>query len=121
MAFTGKASYSAGAGLPELVEDVSDIIGIVSPHETPLLDHLGDGKRAAMSTVHEWIEDALLPNSGRIDQASFSPDPESATTITVDDAGVFREGDLIRPGESDEVALVVAVVSGSSQLTSSSS
>ena len=32
MAFTGKATYGAGAGLPELVEDVSDIIGIVSPH-----------------------------------------------------------------------------------------
>ena len=110
MAFTGKATYSAGAGLPELVEDVSDIIGIVSPHETPLLDHLGDAKRAAMSTVHEWIEDALLPNYGQIDQASFSPDPQSASTITVDDASVFRVGDLIRPGESGEVAMVAAVV-----------
>jgi hypothetical protein len=30
MAFTGKATYGAGADLPELVEDVSDIIGIVS-------------------------------------------------------------------------------------------
>ena len=39
--------------LPELVEDVSDIIGNVSPFETPLLDHLGDPKRSAMSTVHE--------------------------------------------------------------------
>ena len=65
MAFTGKATYTGGAGLPELAEDVSDIIGIVSPHETPLLDHLGDPGRAAMSTVHEWIEDMLLPNSGR--------------------------------------------------------
>ncbi len=60
MPFTGKATFTAGAGLPELVEDVSDIIGIVSPHETPLLDHLGDAKRAAISTVHEWIEDALV-------------------------------------------------------------
>jgi hypothetical protein len=116
MAFTGKATYSAGVELPELVEDVSDIIGIVSPHETPLLDHLGDAKRAAMSTVHEWIEDALLPNSGQIDQVSFSPDPESAGTITVDDASVFREGDLIRPGESGEVALVVAIIGGSNQI-----
>lgn len=116
MAFTGKASFSAGSGLPELVEDVSDIIGIVSPHETPLLDHLGDAKRAAMSTVHEWIEDALLPNSGQINQSSFSPGATTATTITVDDAGVFREGDLIRPGQSGEVALVVAVVTGSSQI-----
>ena len=116
MAFTGKATYSAGTELPELVEDVSDIIGIVSPHETPLLDHLGDAKRAALSTVHEWIEDALLPNSGTINQSSFSPDAESASTITVDDASIFREGDLIQPGESSEVAMVVAVVGGSNQI-----
>ncbi len=60
MAFTGKATYGAGVTLPELVEDVSDVIGIVSPYETPLLSHLGDPKRAAQSTVHEWIEDALV-------------------------------------------------------------
>jgi len=60
MAFTGKATYSAGTDLPEIMEDVSDVIGIVSPFETPLLDLLGDAKRPAMSTVHEWIEDALV-------------------------------------------------------------
>ena len=116
MAFTGKASFSAGAELPELVEDVSDIIGIVSPHETPLLDHLGDAKRAAMSTLHEWIEDTLLPNQGQINQSSFSPSPQTASTITVDDAGVFRVGDLVRPGNSAEVMLIVAVVGGSDQI-----
>ena len=31
MSFTGKATYSAGASLPELAEDVSDVVGIVSP------------------------------------------------------------------------------------------
>ena len=46
--------------LPEIAEDVSDIIGIVSPHETPLLDLLGDAKRPAISTTHEWLEDALV-------------------------------------------------------------
>jgi len=115
MAFTGKASYGAGASLPELVEDVSDIIGIVSPFETPLLDHLGDAKRAAMSTVHEWVEDALLPNKGQINQTTFSPDPQSATTITVDDASVFRAGDLLRPGQSSEVMMIFAV--GASAIT----
>ena len=38
MAFTGKATYSAGTTLPELAEDVSDLVGIVSPYETPLLE-----------------------------------------------------------------------------------
>lgn len=116
MAFTGKASYTAGAQLPEIVEDVSDIIGIVSPHETPLLDHLGDAKRPAASTVHEWIEDALLPNSGQINQTTFSPDPQTASTITVDDASVFRAGDLLRPGQTAEVMMVAAVVPGPNQL-----
>ena len=60
MGFLGKATYGAGVDLPELAEDVSDIVGIVSPYETPLLDHLGDAKRAATSPIHEWIEDALV-------------------------------------------------------------
>ncbi len=60
MPFTGKTSYAGGTDLPEIVEDVSDVVGIVTPFETPLLDHLGDPKRSAMSTVHEWIEDALV-------------------------------------------------------------
>ena len=45
MPFTGKATFTAGASLPEIVEEVADIVSIVSPHETPLLDHLGDAHR----------------------------------------------------------------------------
>jgi hypothetical protein len=59
MPFTGKATYSAGASLPEIAEDVSDLVGIVSPFETPLLDALGDPVAAATSTHHEWFEDGL--------------------------------------------------------------
>ncbi|MFG0273684.1 MAG: DUF5309 family protein [Phycisphaerales bacterium] len=113
MAFTGKASFSAGVGLPEIAEDVSDIVGIVSPHETPLLDLLGDPRRAAQSTVHEWLEDALLPNTDVIDQASFTPDPLTATTITVAHGDRFRPGDQVRPDGSEEVLLVIAVAGDS--------
>lgn len=60
MTFSGKATFSAGATLPELAEDVADLISLVSPHETPLLNHLGDPQRAATSTVHEWLEDPLF-------------------------------------------------------------
>ena len=83
MAFTGKATYGAGANLPEIAEDVSDIVGIVSPFETPLLDHLGDARRAAKSTVHEWIEDTLLPNTDAVNQSSFTPDSFTDATFTV--------------------------------------
>ncbi len=106
MAFTGKATYSAGSTLPELAEDVSDIIGIVSPHETPLLDHLGDAKRPAMSTVHEWIEDALVPNTGQISDPGIAG---GDTSMTLADASAFRPGDLIRFGTTGEVALVTSV------------
>lgn len=112
MAFTGKSTYGAGAGLPELVEDVSDIIGIVSPHETPLLDYLGDAKKPAASTVHEWIEDALVPNVGSIDDAGISG---SDTAFDVADASPFQIGDLVRPGTSTEVMLVTGI--SSSELT----
>lgn len=112
MAFTGKATYGAGAALPELVEDVSDIIGIVSPHETPLLDHLGDAKQAASSTVHEWVEDALVPNTGEIDDATVTG---GDTTFDVADVAVFQVGDLIRPGNSTEVMIVTGI--SSDQLT----
>jgi hypothetical protein len=52
MAFTGKATYSAGSALPELAEDVSDLIGLISPYETPLLDALGDPMKEAASTQY---------------------------------------------------------------------
>jgi hypothetical protein len=109
MPFTGKATYSGGADLPELVEDVSDIIGIVSPFETPLLDHLGDAKRAALGTVHEWIEDALWPNFDSVNQTSFTPNGDDATAITVANGSRFRVGDQVRPDTSGEVMLVTAV------------
>ncbi|MBX3376243.1 MAG: DUF5309 family protein [Phycisphaeraceae bacterium] len=109
MPFTGKATYDAGASLPELMEDVSDIIGIVSPFETPLLDHLGDAKRSASSTVHEWLEDTLLPNVDSLNQTVFSPGPTSATALTVVNGARFRVGDQVRPGASAEVMLVTAV------------
>jgi hypothetical protein len=109
MSFTGKATYGAGNDLPELVEDVSDVIGIVSPYETPFLSHLGDAKRAAQSTVHEWIEDELLANSDTINQTTFTPSATAATSITVDNGGRFRAGDLVQPENEGEVIFVAAV------------
>ena len=109
MAFTGKATYSAGADLPEIVEDVSDIIGIVSPFETPLLDHLGDPQRSASSTVHEWLEDSLLPNTDTVNDQSISS-PSSETTFTVSNGDRFRSGDQVQVTGSSEVLFVSAVI-----------
>jgi len=108
MAFTGKATYSAGTTLPELAEDVSDLIGIISPYETPLLDVLGDPMREATSTHHEWLEDSLLPNKDSINDSTFT-DPAADTDFVVDNGGRFRVGDQIQVEGSEELMLVTAV------------
>lgn len=108
MAFTGKATYSAGATLPELAEDVSDLIGIVSPYETPLLDALGDPLREAASTHHEWLEDELLPNKDAINDQSIT-NPDTDTQFGVDNGSRFRAGDQIQVEGSSELMLVSAV------------
>ena len=116
MAFTGKATYSAGSTLPEDAEDVSDLVGIVSPYETPLLDILGDSAKPARSTVHEWIEDTLNPNQDTVNQTSFG-NPLTDTTVIVTNVGRFETGDQIRLEGGTEVMLVTNVNTGTSQLT----
>jgi hypothetical protein len=108
MAFTGKATYSAGATLPELAEDVSDLVGIISPYETPLLDALGDPLREATSTHHEWLEDELLPNKDAIDDNTFT-DPDADTQFGVDNGSRFKVGDQIQVEGSKELMLVTVV------------
>jgi hypothetical protein len=108
MAFTGKATYSAGTTLPELAEDVSDLIGIISPYETPLLDALGNPLREATSTHHEWLEDELLPNKDAINDATWT-DPSSDTDFDVDNGSRFRVGDQIQVEGSEELMLVTAI------------
>jgi len=110
MPFTGKATYTAGATLPEVAEDVSDLIAINSPHDTPLLDALGDPPRAARSTVHEWLEDSLLPNTDTIVSAA-------STTIVVENASRFRVGDQLAVQDFEEIMLVSGVDEGAGALT----
>ncbi|MFZ4574106.1 MAG: SU10 major capsid protein [Phycisphaerales bacterium] len=109
MGFSGKATFGAGVELPELAEDVTDIVSVVSPFETPFLDHIGDSARSAQSTVHEWLEDTLLINFDSINQSTFTPNPTDATSITVFNGTRFQPGDLVKPGNTQEVMLVVAV------------
>jgi hypothetical protein len=106
MAFNGKATYSAGTTLPEIAEDVSDLVSINAPHETPLLDALGDAQRVARSTVHEWVEDGLLPNSDVVE------DVDEDDSITPGEIGRFRVGDLLRFEGSNEIAMVKTVSGG---------
>jgi hypothetical protein len=108
MAFTGKATYTAGVTLPELAEDVADLIAIITPVETPLLNALGDPLREATSTRHEWLEDELLPNKDAINDTDWT-NPAADTTFDVDHGSRFRMGDQIQVEGSEELMLVTAV------------
>jgi len=57
MPFTGKSIHPSDVILPEIAEDMADLVGIISPFETPLLNALGDAQVEARSTQHEWLED----------------------------------------------------------------
>ena len=109
MAFTGKATYSAGVTLPELCEDVSDVIGIVSPYETPLLNLLGDPITEAGSTYHEWLEDTLLSNKLKVTDDSIS-DPLTEMMFTVDASTLVKAGDQLQAEGSRELIFVVEVL-----------
>src|SRR5947208_1584727 len=138
MSFSGKATFTAGTDLPELIEDVSDIIGIVSPFETPLLNHLGDAKRPATSTIHEWLEDTLLPNTDSVNQTVFTPNatdctaapaanPQGSTTIRRSMNGIIKQiatnqytpgsGGIPAGGGEDAIDLTEAVLNAALRKT----
>ena len=56
-------------------EDVSDIITMISPEDTPLYSRIG--KTKATQTTHEWLEDSL-------GEAQDNAQPEGYTYYTVD-------------------------------------
>lgn len=50
MAFSGLAVYSPSV-FNTLAEDVSSVVSMISPSETPLLDALGDSDTAAQNVL----------------------------------------------------------------------
>jgi hypothetical protein len=107
MSFTGKATYDSGATLPELVDDVSDLVGLISPFDTPLLDAIGSPRFAARSTRHEWFEDQLNASHSLLNNEGGYDDDD--TSWVVDDGSVFRVGDIVKPEASTEVVQVTGI------------
>ena len=52
---------------------------------------IGTARRSATSTVHEWLEDALLPNTDSVNDATIA-DPAAETTFTVANGDIASEG-----------------------------
>lgn len=60
--FSGRALFD-NATFNETYQDISDVISMISPTETPLLTLLGDADLPAKSVLHEWMEEELAPNT----------------------------------------------------------
>ena len=90
-----------------MVDDVSDLVGLISPFDTPLLDAIGSPRFAAKSTRHEWFEDQLNPNFSAVNNGAGYAD--DATSVVADSGAVFRVGDLIKPDGSEEIMQVTAI------------
>lgn len=119
MAFTGKATYDA---FDEIAEDVSDIVGMISPSETRLLDRLGDPEMPARNVLHEWQEDALGP--GTIINSTAIASATAATAFQINGRGLrLQVGDVLRytgaASLSFEEYLQITVVTGANSITCS--
>lgn len=53
--------------------------------------------------------DALLPNFDTINQTTFTPNAQDATSVTVNNGTRFQAGDLVRPGNAPEIMQVTGV------------
>jgi hypothetical protein len=83
------------------VRVISDVIQLIDPADTPLLDLIGglDGARSKFSvrqngTKIEWLEDEYMPLSSTCANTTLT----SSTTLTtwdVADASIFKDGDMI--------------------------
>lgn len=78
MAFTGRAVYDSGV-FEGIAEDVSDVISMISPFETPVLDRLSQAPRPATNVLHEWLEDHLNPNT--VTSSTLATATTGATSI----------------------------------------
>jgi len=105
-----KTSYS---DTTNAVRIISDVINLIDPVDTPLLDALGGLDSASSKfkirgngTKIEWLEDDFFPTAGTMGTSTIST---NATTLTVTDGSVFKAGDVILV---DSEKMWVSAVSG---------
>lgn len=85
---------------------ITDVISLIDPHDTPMLDHLGglDGASGKFRFVNgagttvEWAEDTLFGLTDALNGSIAS----NTTAVTVDNAAMFQEGDIIDLGGGDQ-------------------
>jgi hypothetical protein len=112
MAFSGRAVYDTGV-FDGIAEDVSPMISMISPYETPLLDLIGDADRPAANVLHEWLEDALQPDTIVASCNIASTNADTALGIAAGLAKFIKAGALLQMGKTYSAELVqVSAISG---------
>lgn len=107
MAFTGRAVYS---DFNAIAEDVADVVSMITPHETPLLDFIGDAPFPARNVLHEWLEDSLSPNTVTTSSAVASTAADTAIGL-VSGANRLQAGVILRAQDTGEY-FAIASISG---------
>lgn len=97
--FSGKAVYGSGM-FDNLAEDVSDIISMISPYETPFLNLIGDADKEADNVLHEWLEEELTPNAIVNSVAVSSTTASTAIPIRGGLALFLQKGMILRGPEA---------------------
>jgi len=112
MPFTGKAVYDTG-NWSEIKEDVSQLISMISPKATPLLDALSPPEYEAQSVLHSWLDETLNPNT--VVSSTDASTSGTAIGVVASDAGplTFLTAGTILKNRSTGEFLQVSAISGS--------
>src|SRR5262245_9112340 len=107
MPFNGKATDSTGDFL-NTPEDVSSLITLISPKETPYLDRIGDAAFQGLRTLHEFLEEYLAPNALSITSGLSSPAPGTQQDWQVGGglAAFIMEGTILETQAGEQMRVV---------------
>jgi hypothetical protein len=97
--FTGKAIYDATV-FSGVREDVSDVVSLISPAETLLLNVIGDALYPAMNVFHEWQEEELSPNAVINSIAVASTAADTVITVKGGLGAFLQKGAILRGPEA---------------------
>jgi hypothetical protein len=108
--FTGRAVYDQGItgkiGTTDdtIAEDVSPIVSMISPYETPLLTLIGDAEFPAQSILHEWLEDSLNINELTVSAAAL--DGSATGLVVLSGANSLMLGTLLETATGEVIQVV---------------
>lgn len=119
MPFTGRAVYSTGVH-NTMAEDVSPIISMISPFETPFLDFLDEPEDEAENVLYEWLEDELGPNTIVSSTAHAATTGNTIGVHALGSSGAvtgyLQVGMILKNKRTLEYMQIAAVTSGSNTI-----